>query len=165
MLAEAGRLRRKTCKHDGMYPGNAPPPPPDPREAARQAVKNCAGIQIGIAVLHVITFTMLTLQFAFYKPPAEFHVPPELVSEWRTTALIAATAYVVLFGAWGLLNAWGLGKRSKLARLSSLAFALATVMTCCSAPFGGFLLYLLLRRDVKTRVRSAHGPLEHGADT
>ena len=133
-----------------MYREIAPPPAPDPKEAARQAVKNCAMIQIGIAVLHVITLLMLVLQFSFYKPPAEFHVPTELVSEWRTTGFIVATAYVALFGAWGVLNAWGLGKRSKIARWSSLAFALATVMTCCSAPFGGFLLYMLLRRDVKS---------------
>ena len=138
-----------TCQHGHMYRQNTPPTPPDPTEVARQAVKNCAMIQIGIAVLHVITLLLLVLQFSFYKAPAELNIPADVVNEWRTTGLLAATAYTLLFGGWGAINAWGLGKRSKVARFSSLAFALATVMTCCSAPFGGFLLYMLLRRDVK----------------
>jgi hypothetical protein len=57
--------------------------------------------------------------------------------------------YVLVFGAWGVLNAWGLGKKKKVARWSSIAFAAATMATCCAWPFGGFLLYMMLRRDVK----------------
>jgi hypothetical protein len=133
-----------------MYRQNAPPPPPDPREAARQATKNCAQMQVGVAILHVISFALLLLQFSFYKPPPQFQVPIEIVQEWRLTALLAGVSYVLVFGTWGILNAWGLGKRSRAARWSSIAFAAATMATCCAWPFGGFLLYMLLRRDVKS---------------
>lgn len=131
-----------------MYRENVAPPPPDPREAGRQTVKNCAMMQLGLAALHTVTLLVLVLQFSIYKPPAALEIPPELFREWRMVLLLAAVAYVVVFGGWGALNAWGLGKRSKVARWSSVAYALATVMTCCASPIGGFLLYMLLRRDV-----------------
>jgi hypothetical protein len=131
-----------------MYRENVAPPPPDPREAGRQAVKNCAMMQLGLAGLHTVTLLLLVVQFAVYKPPAALNIPPEVFHEWRLVMLLAAIAYVVVFGGWGALNAWGLGKKSKVARWSSVVYALATVMTCCAAPIGGFLLYLLLRRDV-----------------
>jgi hypothetical protein len=132
-----------------MYRQNAAPPPPDPKEVARQAVKNCAMIQVGIAVLHVVTLSLIASRVGFFKLPANTGIPTELFNEWRTTALLAAVAYVVVFGAWAALNAWGLGKRSRVARWSSIAFAIATVVTCCSWPFGGFLLFMLLKKDVK----------------
>jgi hypothetical protein len=131
-----------------MYRENVAPPPPDPREAGRQTVKNCAMMQLGLAALHTVTLLVLVLQFSIYKPPAALEIPPELFREWRMVLLLAGVAYVVVFGGWGALNAWGLGKRSKVARWSSVAYALATVMTCCASPIGGFLLYMLLRRDV-----------------
>jgi hypothetical protein len=131
-----------------MYRENVAPPPPDPREAGRQTVKNCAMMQLGLAALHTVTLLLLVVQFAVYKPPAELHIPSEVFHEWRLGLLLAAVAYVLVFGGWGAVNAWGLGKKSKVARWSSVAYALATVMTCCAAPIGGFLLYLLLRRDV-----------------
>jgi hypothetical protein len=132
-----------------MYRENAPPPPPDPMVAARQAVKNCAQLQIGVAVLHVITLILLALQFSFYKPPPALNVPSDVVAEWRVTGLVCGVVYVLVFGAWGIINAWGLGKRNKAARWSSIAFAAATMATCCAWPFGGFLLYMMLKRDVK----------------
>ena len=132
-----------------MYRQNALPPPPDPKEVARQAAKNCAMIQIGIAVMHTITLSLLVLHFAFYKPPAQLGIPTDLVHEWRLAAFVGAIGYVALFGSWGALNAWGLGKRSRVAHWSSILFAAATMATCCAAPFGGFLLFLLLRKDVK----------------
>jgi hypothetical protein len=133
-----------------MYRENAPPPAPDPREAARQAVTNCVHIQLAIAALNAVTLVLLTIQFAFYRLPAQLNVPLEAQHEVRTYVLAAAVGYVVIFGAWAGLNAWGLRQRSKLAHWSSIAFAAATVMSCCASLFGGFLLYLLLRRDVKS---------------
>ena len=131
-----------------MYRQNVAPPPPDPLEAGRQAVKNCAMMQLGLAGLHTVTLLLLVVQFAFYKPPAALNVSAELIHEWRIYLVLAGVAYVAVFGAWGAVNAWGLGRKSKIARWSSAAYALATVMTCCAAPIGGFLLYLLFRRDV-----------------
>jgi hypothetical protein len=133
-----------------MYRENAPPPAPDPREAARQAVTNCVHIQLGVAALNAVTFVLLTIQFAFYRLPAQLNVPLEAQHEVRAYVLAAAVAYVVVFGAWAGLNAWGLRRRSKLARWSSIGFAAATMATCCATIFGGFLLYQLLRRDVKS---------------
>ena len=132
-----------------MYRQNTPPAPPDPREVARQAVKTCATMQLAIAAMNLVTLVLLVPYVWFYKLPEPFHVAADVQHEVRGYALGGAIAYVVILAAWGGLNAWGLKKRSKLARFSSLAFAMAIVTTCCAAPFGGFLLYYLLRRDVK----------------
>ncbi|MDB4938490.1 MAG: hypothetical protein JWP87_5462 [Labilithrix sp.] len=140
---------RQVCNDEVMYRENVAPPPPVPQDAARQAVKSCAQMQIGVAVLHVISLVLLVARFGFYKPPSGLNVSTDLITEWRMTALVAGIAYVVVFAAWAAVNAWGLGKRSKAARWSSIGFAAATMATCCAWPFGGFLLYMLLRRDVK----------------
>jgi len=132
-----------------MYRQNVAPAQATPIDVTRQAVKNCAHIQIGVAVMNAIGLTMLTVQFFFYKPPPAFNIPLETIHEWRLTGMLVGVGYVLVFGAWGLLNAWGLGKRSKAARWSSLAFAAASIVSCYAWPFGGFLLYMLLRRDVK----------------
>jgi hypothetical protein len=131
-----------------MYRENAAPPPPDPRESGRQGVKNCAMMQLGLAALHAVTFLLLCLQFSIYEPPPALGIAPEAFHEGRLYVALAGIAYVVLFGGWGTLNAWGLNRKSKVARWSSVAYAIATVMTCCAAPIGGFLLYLLFRKDV-----------------
>jgi hypothetical protein len=133
-----------------MYRENAPPPPPDPTEAARQAVKNSAMIQMALAGVHLFTLLSTSLTFAFYKLPAGLTVDPEVMHDVRVYAFLGGLGYVVVFAGWGFLNAWGLGKRSKIARWSSIGYAAATLMTCLAAPIGGFLLYLLLRRDVKS---------------
>lgn len=132
-----------------MYRENAPPPPPDPRIAAEQAVKNCAQLQLAIAAMNLVSAVLLIPTFLSYKLPEPFHVDAGLQQQVRSYAFAGAFVYVAIFAVWGAVNAWGLKKRSKLARISSLGFALAIVMTCCAAPFGGFLLYLLFRRDVK----------------
>ncbi|GAC1562527.1 MAG: hypothetical protein NVS3B10_19840 [Polyangiales bacterium] len=132
-----------------MYRQNVAPAQPTPIDATRQAVKNCAHIQIGVAIMNAFSLTMLAVQFFFYKPPPALDIPLETVHEWRLTAMLVGVSYVVVFGAWGLLNAWGLGKRSRAARWSSLGFAAGSIVSCYAWPFGGFLLYMLLRRDVK----------------
>lgn len=131
-----------------MYRENVAPPAPVPADAARQAVKNCAMIQLGVVALNVVSLLPLVLRLWFAKPT---HGPSEVVfrEEWGLGFLLAVVGYIVVFGAWGGLNAWGLGKRSKVARYSSIGFAAATIATCCASPVGGFLLYYLLRKDVK----------------
>ena len=132
-----------------MYRENVAPAAPVPPDAAQQAVKNCAMIQLGVVALNVITLLPAILRFGFYKGPANARGADEMIHQWGTGMLLGVLAYVVVFGAWGALNAWGLCKRSKVARWSSIAFAGATIGTCCAAPIGGFLLYLLFRKDVK----------------
>ena len=132
-----------------MYRENVAPPPPPPVDVTRQAVKSCAQIQIGIAVTNVIGLTFATLQLFFYRPPAALDISVETMHEWRSTAFAIALTYVLVTGTWAALNAWALGKRSKAARWSSLGFAFASIVSCYAWPFGGFLLYTLLRRDVK----------------
>lgn len=134
---------------ESMYRQNAPPPPPDQRALAAQAVKNCANIQLAIAALNLVSVVLLVPYFWFYKLPEQFQVGADIQHQVRNYAFGGAFAYVLIFAVWAAVNAWGLKKRSKVARISSLAFALAIIMTCCAAPFGGFLLYLLFRRDVK----------------
>jgi hypothetical protein len=130
-----------------MYRENVAAPPPVPPDATQQAVKNVAMIQLGIVALNVITLLPVVLRFGFYQSPN--NPLNEMMREWGAGMLVGVLVYVVIFGAWGGLNAWGLGKRSKVARYSSIVFSAATIATCCAAPIGGFLLYLLLRKDVK----------------
>lgn len=132
-----------------MYRQNVAPAQATPIDVTRQAVKSCAQIQIGVAVMNAIGLTLLTVQFFFYRPPPAFNIPLETIHEWRLTGMLVGVGYVLAMGTWGLLNAWALGKRSKAARWSSLAFAAASIVSCYAWPFGGFLLYMLLRRDVK----------------
>ena len=132
-----------------MYRQNVAPTPTPPVDVTRQAVKSCAHIQIGIAVTNAIGLTFATVQLFFYKPPAALNVSIETVHEWRSTAFAIALVYVLGMGTWGAVNAWALGKRSKAARWSSLGFAFASIVSCYAWPFGAFLLYTLLRRDVK----------------
>jgi hypothetical protein len=134
---------------EAMYRQNVAPAQATPIDVTRQAVKSCAQIQIGVAVMNAVGLTLLTIQFFFYRPPPAFNIPLETIHEWRLTGILVGGGYVLAMGAWGLLNAWALGKRSKAARWSSLAFAGASIASCYAWPFGGFLLYMLLRRDVK----------------
>lgn len=131
-----------------MYRENVAPPAPVPADAAKQAVKNCAMIQLGVVALNVVSLLPVVLRFGFMKP-GHSGAPEGMFREWGLGLLLGVVAYVVVFGAWGGLNAWGLGKRSKVARYSSIMFAAATIATCCASPIGGFLLYYLLRKDVK----------------
>jgi hypothetical protein len=131
-----------------MYRENVAAPLPVPADATKQAVKNVAMIQLGIVALNFITLLPVVLRLGFTKAPSA-GMPNELFREWSTGMVLGVLAYVVIFGAWGGLNAWGLGKRSKVARWSSILFSAATIATCCAAPVGGFLLYMLLRKDVK----------------
>lgn len=132
-----------------MYRENVAPAPATPIDVTRQAVKSCAHIQIGVAVMTAISFTLLMLQFAYYKLPPVFAVSDETMHEWRITGLVGGIVYALVIGTWGLVNAWALGKRTKVARWSSIAFAATCMVSCFAWPFGGFLLYMLLRRDVK----------------
>jgi len=130
-----------------MYRENVAPPAPVPPDAAQQAVKNCAMIQLGVVALNVVSLLPVVLRFAYTKSPN--HLAEGMLREWGLGLLLGIVGYVLVFGAWGGLNAWGLGKRSKVARYSSIMFAAATIATCCASPIGGFLLYMLLRKDVK----------------
>jgi hypothetical protein len=132
-----------------MYRENVAPPVVVPPDAAQQAVKNCAMIQLGVVGLNVVSLLPVALRFSVYKSPGGATAADDLLHQWSTGMLLGLVGYVIVFGAWGGLNAWGLGKRSKVARWSSIGFAAATIATCCASPIGGFLLYLLLRRDVK----------------
>jgi hypothetical protein len=132
-----------------MYRENVAPTPTPPVDVTRQAVKSCAQIQIGIAVTNVIGLTLATVQLFFFRPPPALQIPLETVKEWRSTAFAVGLTYVLVIGAWAAVNAWALGKRSKPARWSSLGFAFASITSCYAWPFGAFLLYTLLRRDVK----------------
>lgn len=131
-----------------MYRAPTPPPPVDPRETAREPIKTAAGLQLGIAGLTFVSFTIYTLRFAF-----GWHAPGAEAEEVRKAILLYGTlgggAVTLLLAAWGGLNFWGLRRMHVWARYSSIAFAGVTLAMCCFFPFSGFLLYLLLRADVK----------------
>jgi hypothetical protein len=131
-----------------MY--RAPPPPPPPADP-RESIKAAGQLQLGIAAFTAITFLIYFLKLALWHPDP--NLPPE-VGQWRGPVLwwtfAGGGAFTLVTGAWAALNWAGLKKTKRWARLSSLAFAMMTIFTCCYGPFGGFLLYLLLKREVKT---------------
>ena len=95
-----------------MYRQNVAPAQATPIDVTRQAVKSCAQIQIGVAVMNAIGLTLLTVQFFFYRPPPAFNIPLETIHEWRLTGMLIGVGYVLAMGTWGLLNAWALGRSS-----------------------------------------------------
>jgi hypothetical protein len=113
------------------------------------ATRNPRSPNHGIAGMMAITFILYMVRFSFGwraeigPAGAELH---ETIQAWSWMLGGALTFVLVM---WSSLNAWGLAKRSRAARYSSIAYAAATLAMCCFAPFSGFLLYLLLRSDVK----------------
>jgi uncharacterized BrkB/YihY/UPF0761 family membrane protein len=133
-----------------MYRQNAAPPPPDPREIARQQVKNCATMQLAIVGLAAINVAFIAMSLWFSKLPDTLRILFDVQRDaWGHTLLIVLAA-LLGFAAWAGVNAWGLGKRSKVARWSSIGFSVAMCTTCIATPFGAFLLFMLLKRDVKS---------------
>jgi formate hydrogenlyase subunit 3/multisubunit Na+/H+ antiporter MnhD subunit len=133
-----------------MYRAPTPPPPVDPRETAKDAVKACAGLQLGIVVLTAITFAIVILRMAFgWHAPSEPAQVEEVRGAMVKWSLIGGGVMTLVFGAWGGLNFWGVRRFAPWARWSSIVFAIVSIGMCCYAPFSGFLLYLLFRADVK----------------
>lgn len=132
-----------------MYREHAGPPPPDAYEPARQNARNCGYVQLGIVAMTAFTLATTGLQLSGSTLPAQLGVDPSDVSAAKGWALLGAAAYIVILGAWGGLNCWGLLRRSKLAYVSSIGFAIVTILSCFSAVFGAGLLFLLFKREMK----------------
>jgi hypothetical protein len=132
-----------------MYREHAGPPPPDPYEPARQNALNCGYMQLGMAATNVITLASLCLQLGPSRLPIQLGLDPSEVSAAKTSALVAAVLYVLVMAAWAGLNFVGLKKRLKVAYVSSIAFAIATVLSCFPLIFGVVLLLLLFKREMK----------------
>lgn len=132
-----------------MYRQHAGPPPPDPYEAGRQNARNCGYMQLGIAGMNVLTLAGICVQLGGSKLPAQLGWDPVEVSAFKSSALVGVVVYLVVTGLWAGLNAWGLGKRSKVAYASSIGFAIAMILSCFPMMFGAGLLFLLFKREMK----------------
>ena len=132
-----------------MYRENVGPPPPDPYEPGRQNARNCGLTQLGLAAMNLLSLGGLSVQMGTMKLPPELHLDPAGVSAFRHGIVYGLMGYVLVMATWAALNYWGLNRRSKLAYVSSIGFAFVSIFSCFSALFGGALLYLLFKREMK----------------
>lgn len=65
-------------------------------------------------------------------------------------AYVATLAWSVVGLVWAPFNAYGLFKRKAWARTSAMIYGAVSLATCCCLPFGAFVLWAMLRSDVKT---------------
>ena len=99
--------------------------------------------------MNVLTLTTLWLQMSRSTLPAQLRLDPSDVSDFKTWALLGTVGYVLFMTAWAGLNYWGLVRRSKVAYVSSIGFAIATILSCFPAMFGAGLLFILFKREMK----------------
>lgn len=126
-----------------MYREHAGPSAPSPWAAADQNAKTIGWIQIGCVGMQLFSLLIVVLQFGAGKQLSFMDV------ETKATILLVSFATLVAMGAWAALNAWGMRRRSRLAHVSSILFAIAQILTCFGWVFGAGLLVLLFKKEMK----------------
>jgi hypothetical protein len=132
-----------------MYPYG--PPPHVPSVAEKHVSANTI-LMIVMAVLHVcgLGSAVMNIALFFHDHPSYGGSPferGELVGQM--IAYVGALLWAVSGIVWAPLNAWGLSKRTRWARTSSLLYWGVQCVSCCCFPFGAYGLASLLRADVK----------------
>jgi hypothetical protein len=136
----------------------APAPARRERTAAEKHVLANFVLQLGLVVLHLLTTASVVINLVLSvlalsgELPAELRYPspppgPGRVAHFSTFACIGL--FSVLGIGWVPINAWGLHKRKRWARTSTLVYWAASFITCCCAPLGVYGVYSLLRADVR----------------
>jgi hypothetical protein len=111
-----------------------------------------------LLALQVLTMLMVGLHFmsiasvALNLAMAVSGTTPAPASESEALGYYGAFACIgtwALLGLlWAPLNAWGLHRRQRWARISTFAYCTLTSLTLCCMPFGAYGIYVLLRKDV-----------------
>ncbi len=125
---------------------------PAPMDEARKNARNCGFLQLFMAGLNAVNaLAIFTTFMRIGRSPAlsQLDIDPSQVAEWRMQFLYVALPYTIVMGAWAGLNHLLLGKRSKLAVYSSIAYAVASLATCFSFIMVGGVFFLLFRKEMK----------------
>ncbi len=126
--------------------------PPDPQDEARKNARNCGFLQLFMAGLNAVNALAIFTTFMRIGRSAalpELDIDPAQIEHYRTQFLYVALPYVIVMGAWAGLNHMLLGKRSKVALYSSIAYAVASLASCFSVIMVGGIFYLLFRKEMK----------------
>ena len=128
---------------------------PPGREAGERHRRANAWLMAGMVAVHVLTALSVAVNllleltgkseqaFGAGMSPA---TAGEQAGYWSTYVCVGGFALVGL--AWAPINAWGLFKRRRWARTSSIAYWAASLLTCCCIPMGAYGLWSLMRKDV-----------------
>lgn len=109
-------------------------------------------LQLVMTGVHVLLVVLLWSSIAaLYGAPVESSAatttaPSGLV--WQDIAALTVFVWAPLGALWAPVNAMGLLRRKRWARLSTLLYALISVPTVVGTPFAAFALLTLLRKDV-----------------
>ena len=106
-------------------------------------------MQLGTVGMNALSLAGLCVRMGTAKLPPGLAFDPADVSAFKHTALLIVIGYLLVMGGWATLNYWGLHRRSKIAYVSSIAFAVTCILSCLSSLFGGVLIYLLFKREMK----------------
>jgi hypothetical protein len=100
---------------------------------------------IAVSLLSVasVAINVALMRHGFMSPASQ----EEAYGSYGTFACIGAWALIGL--VWTPLNAWGLFRRKKWARISSVLYWAGSFLTLCCIPFGIYGIYSLMRADVK----------------
>jgi hypothetical protein len=129
-----------------------------PRSAAERHLRANVVLQSVLAAFAVLSLLSATLNLALTLSGAGetagvlrgLYPVPE--NEVERTTQIVTFAWIALWAAaalfWAPLNAWGLSKRRRWARASTIAFSVASLLACCCLPVGIYGIWSMSRRDV-----------------
>lgn len=134
------------------YRNPAPADMPDMLEEARKNARHCGYLQLFMAGLNAVNaLTIFTTFMRIGRSPAlqQLDIDPGQVAELRMQVLYFMGPYVVVMAAWAGLNHVLLGKRSKAALYSSIAYAVASLFSCFSIIMVIVLFVLLFKKEMK----------------
>ena len=124
------------------------PPEAPAKSAAGHLLAN--QILLGFAVaLHALSLLSVAINVALAATGAS----PAPATDSEAAAFYGTFACIGVWSAvglvWAPLNLWGLHRRARWARTSTVAYWSVSLFTCCCLPFGAYGIYALLRRDVR----------------
>lgn len=114
-----------------------------------------AWLMTAMVVLHVLTALSVVINLIgdlsgysaeLLGPAMTPRTTEEKVGHWSAFACIGGFAIAGL--VWAPVNAWGLFRGRPWARISSITYWSASLLTCCCVPMGAYGLWSLLREDV-----------------
>ena len=121
-------------------------------EEARKNARHCGYLQLFIAGLNAVNLlTIFTTFMRIGRSPllSQLDIDPTQIADMRMQVLYFMGPYVIVMGAWAGLNHVLLGKRSKIALYSSVAFAVASLLSCFSIIMVVVLFVLLFKKEMK----------------
>jgi hypothetical protein len=119
---------------------------------ANQALMCVAGVLSAMSLLSVLLNLLMSVATTTTSGPLD-GVYPVPADTWEQTGFYGTFVCIGVFAligmVWTPINAWGLFKRKRWARISSVAYWAVTLLTCACIPLGAYGIWSLSRRDVR----------------